>query len=131
MAAVAIHCDFGAPPKKVWCCFTVSPCICREVMGPDAMILVFWMLSFKPAFLLSSWYRIPHSNPQQEKRSLSNKRFTLGLTTLSTIPYYLLRTKAVSCAMSQPICDFFCFFMFSFNSGIQKKVKCIFTYYLC
>ena len=28
----------------------VSPSICQEVMGPDAMILVFWMLSFKPAF---------------------------------------------------------------------------------
>ena len=27
-----------------------SPSICHEVMGPDAMILVFWMLSFKPAF---------------------------------------------------------------------------------
>ena len=32
-----------------------SPPICHEVMGPDAMILVFWMLSFKPAFLLSSF----------------------------------------------------------------------------
>ena len=30
--------------------FTVSPSICRELMGPDAMILVFWMLSFKPTF---------------------------------------------------------------------------------
>ena len=29
---------------------TVSPSICPEVMGPDAMILVFWMLSFKPTF---------------------------------------------------------------------------------
>ena len=29
-----------------------SPPICHEVMGPDAMILVFWMLSFKPAFSL-------------------------------------------------------------------------------
>ena len=28
----------------------VSPSICYEVMGPDAMILVFWMLSFKPTF---------------------------------------------------------------------------------
>ena len=28
----------------------LSPSICHEVMGPDAMILVFWMLSFKPAF---------------------------------------------------------------------------------
>ena len=34
---------------------TVSPSICHEVMGPDAMILVFLMLSFKPAFLLSSF----------------------------------------------------------------------------
>ena len=33
----------------------VSPPICHEVMGPDAMILVFWMLSFKPTFSLSSF----------------------------------------------------------------------------
>ena len=33
---------------------TVSPSFCHEVMGPDAMILVFWMLSFKPTFSLSS-----------------------------------------------------------------------------
>ena len=32
-----------------------SPSICHEVMGQDAMILAFWMLSFKPAFLLSSF----------------------------------------------------------------------------
>ena len=30
-----------------------SPLICHEVMGPDAMILVFWMLSLKPVFSLS------------------------------------------------------------------------------
>ena len=29
---------------------TVSPSICHEVMGPDAMILIFWMSSFKPTF---------------------------------------------------------------------------------
>ena len=34
---------------------TVSPSICHEVMGPDAMILVFWTLSFKPTFPLSSF----------------------------------------------------------------------------
>ena len=33
-----------------WTVSTVSPSICHEVMGPDAMILVFWMLSFKPTF---------------------------------------------------------------------------------
>ena len=31
---------------------TVSPSICHEVTGPDPMILVFWMLSFKPTFSL-------------------------------------------------------------------------------
>ena len=34
---------------------TVYLSICHEVMGPDAMILVFWMLSFKPTFSLSSF----------------------------------------------------------------------------
>ena len=34
---------------------TVSPSVCHEVMGPDAMILVFWMLSFQPTFSLSSF----------------------------------------------------------------------------
>ena len=34
---------------------TVSPSIFHEVMGPDAIILVFWMLSFKPTFSLFSF----------------------------------------------------------------------------
>ena len=34
---------------------TFSPSICHEVMELDAMILVFLMLSFKPAFSLSSF----------------------------------------------------------------------------
>ena len=34
---------------------TFPPSICHEVMGPDAMILAFWMFSFKPAFSLSSF----------------------------------------------------------------------------
>ena len=33
--------------------FIVSPSICHEVMGLDTMILVFWMLCFKPNFSLS------------------------------------------------------------------------------
>ena len=34
---------------------TVSPSISHEVMGPDAMIFVYWMLSFKPTFSLSTF----------------------------------------------------------------------------
>ena len=33
----------------------VSPSICHEVMGLDAMIFIFWMLNFKPAFSLYSF----------------------------------------------------------------------------
>ena len=33
----------------------VSPSIFHEMMGLDAMILVFWILSFKPAFSLSAF----------------------------------------------------------------------------
>ena len=47
------------PPKmKSLTVSIVSPSICHEVMGPDAMILVFWMLSFKPTFSLSSFTSI-------------------------------------------------------------------------
>ena len=39
------------PPKiKSVTVSTFSPSICHEVLGLDAMILVFWMLSFKPVF---------------------------------------------------------------------------------
>ena len=42
------------PPKINYLTVSnVSPSICHGVMGPDAMILVFWMLSFKLAFSLS------------------------------------------------------------------------------
>ena len=37
---------------------TFSPSIYHEVMGPDAMIFISWLLSFKPAFLLSSFILI-------------------------------------------------------------------------
>ena len=53
MAAVTICSDFGAQENKGCYCLRFCPSICYEVMGPDATILVFWVLSFKPAFSLS------------------------------------------------------------------------------
>ena len=44
MAAITICSDFGTPPKKSDTVSTVSPSISHKVMGPDAVILVFWML---------------------------------------------------------------------------------------
>ena len=53
IAAITIY--LGPPKIKSATVSTVSLSICHEVMGPDAtMILVFWMLSFKPTFSLSS-----------------------------------------------------------------------------
>ena len=47
---------FWSPPnKKSVAVSIVSLSICHEVIGLDAMILGFWMLSFKPAFSLSSF----------------------------------------------------------------------------
>ena len=43
------------PENKVCHCFHCFPIYLHEVMGPDAMILVFWVLSFKLAFSLSSF----------------------------------------------------------------------------
>ena len=50
MAAVTVHSNFGAQERKYVTISTFS--ICHEVMGLDAMILVFFMLSFKLAFSL-------------------------------------------------------------------------------
>ena len=55
MAAITICSDFGAQKNKVWHCFHCFPVYSLEVMGPDAMIFLFWMLSFKPTFSLSTF----------------------------------------------------------------------------
>ena len=52
MAAVTICSDFGAPKIKL---AMVSTSISHEVMGPDAMILIFWLLSFRSTFSLYSF----------------------------------------------------------------------------
>ena len=54
MAAVTVHSDFGAKKIKSVTNSSFSSYICNKVMGPDAVTLVIWMLSFKPTFSLSS-----------------------------------------------------------------------------
>ena len=55
MTSVTICSDFGTQESKVYHCFHFSPSICHEVMGPDAIMLVSWMLNFKLPFSLSSF----------------------------------------------------------------------------
>ena len=50
MVAVTICSDFEAPKVKSVTVSIVFPSICHEVMGPEAMILVFWILSLSQLF---------------------------------------------------------------------------------
>ena len=45
------------PPKNSVIVSIVPWSFCHEVMGPDAMIFVFWKLSFKPTFSLFSFIK--------------------------------------------------------------------------
>ena len=55
MAAVTICSDFGAQTNKVSHCFHCFPIYLPWSDGTRCMILVFWMLSLRPAFSLSSF----------------------------------------------------------------------------
>ena len=75
---------------------TVSPSICHEVMGLDAMILVFWMLSFKPTFSLSSFTFI--------KRLFSSSSLSAIRVVSSAylMQKFLLAILTPACASSSP-----------------------------
>ena len=55
MAAVTICSKFGAHRNKVCHYFHCFPIYLPWSDGTDAMILIFWMLNFKPSFSLSSF----------------------------------------------------------------------------
>ena len=80
----------------------ISPSICHEVMGQDAMILVFWMLSFKPTFSLSPFTFI---------KRLFNSSL---LSAIRVVPsaylrllIFLLAILIPWCSMSSSNCCFF------------------------
>ena len=82
-------------PKKVCHYFHCFP-ICHEVMGSDAMILVFWMLSFKPTFSLSSFIFI-------------NRLYSSSLSAIRVVSSAFLRLQIflpailiLACASSSP-----------------------------
>ena len=96
MAAVSICSDFGAQENKVTVSI-VCPSICHEVMGLDATIFVFWMLSFKPTFSLSSFTFI--------KRLFNSSSLSAIRVVSSTYLRLLIFLPAIlipSCASSRP-----------------------------
>ena len=90
MAAVTVHSDFGCPKNQIH----VFP-ICHEVMGPAAMILVFWMLSFKPAISLSSFTLI--------KRLFSSSSFSA----IRVVSSAYLELLVFFSAILLPACDLY------------------------
>ena len=75
---------------------TFSPSIYHELMGPHAMIFFFWILSFKPAFSLSSF-------------TLINRVFNASLSAIRVVsPAYLRlliflqEILILACASSSP-----------------------------
>ena len=80
MAAVTVHSDLRAQKRKSVTASTFSPSICHEVMGPDAMILVFLIFSFKLAFSFSSFTFIKRlfiSSPISAVRVVSSAYLSL------------------------------------------------------
>ena len=70
----------------------------HEVMGPDAMILVFWMLSFKPTFSLSSFTFI-------KRLFSSSSLFAIRVvsSTYLRLLIFLLEILTPACASSSPV----------------------------
>ena len=57
LISVIICSDFGTQVNKVYHCFYCFPIYCHEVIELDAMILVFWMLSFSFFTLLFHFHQ--------------------------------------------------------------------------
>ena len=97
MAAVTICSDFRAPPINVSHCFHCFPIYLPWSDGTRAMILVFWMLSFKPTFPLYSFTFI--------KRLFSSSLFS-AIRVVSfaylRLLIFLLAILIPACASSSP-----------------------------
>ena len=90
--AVTICSDFGPQENKICHGFHFSP-ICHEVMGLDVMILVFWILSFKPTFSLSSFTLI-------KRLFTSSSAFSIVSSTYLRLMTFLLASLIPACDSS-------------------------------
>ena len=94
---------FGGPKKLSLTVSIVSPSICHEVMGPDAMILVLWMLNFKPTFSFSSFTYI-------------KRHFSSSLSAIRVVSSAYLKLLIFLPAILIPLCassNWACFMMYS------------------
>ena len=114
--------------KKIVChCFHCFPTyIGHDVMGLDAMIFVFWMFSFKPAFSLSSFTlikRLFNSSLLSAIREVSSAGFPVNglIDRLVTVPLvvmfsislcfpirYTIKLISHCCCLVAKFCPTFC-----------------------
>ena len=97
MAKVTICSDLGAPKNKVWHCFRCFPIYLPWSDGTRCHDLRFWMLSFKPAFSLSSFTFI--------KRLFSSSSFSAIRVVSSAclrLLIFLLAILIPACVSSSP-----------------------------
>ena len=100
---------------------TVTPSISYEVMGPDTMILVFWMLSFRPTFSLSYFTFIKRffsSSSLSAIRVVSSACLRLLIFLLAIlIPAYASSAQHFSwCTLHISSVSWFQFYISSFSS---------------
>ena len=90
---------------------TVSPSISHEVMGPDAMILVSWMLSFQPTFSYSSFTFI--------KRLFSSSLSFIRVVSSAYLRLliFLLENLIPACASSSPT------FLMMYSAVLGRNLK--------
>ena len=93
MATLTICSDFGAPQNKICHCFYFFSFYLPGSDGTDSMILGFWMLSFKPAFSLSSFTLI--------KRLFSSS----SLSAIRVVSSAYMRLLIFLLAILIPACD--------------------------
>ena len=122
MAAVTICSDFGAQKIKVWHCFHCFPIYLPWSDGPDAMIFVFWMLSFKPTFSLSSFTFI--------KRLFSSSSLSAIRVVSSAYLRLLIFLPAIlipACVSSSPVlrCEMLCVWFFIQHDTGEMHHYCV------
>ena len=77
----------------------VSPSICHEVMGPDAMILFLFILSFKAVVFFFFFFPFAHFNLIKKYFSCSS------VSAIRVISYAYLRLLIFLLAILIPVCD--------------------------
>ena len=106
MAAITVCSNFGTEENKISQFPLYFPSICHEVMRPDAIILVFWMLNFKPAFSLSSFTlvkRLFNSSSLSAVRVVSSAYLRLLIFLLASHKPYHWLCQTVGSVFPTPI----------------------------